>query len=198
MDVEKALETNVPRPDPEKWVSEHGDCLFRFAIVRVRKRELAEDLVQDTLLDGVRSLERFSGKSSERSWLVAILKHKIADHFRKGGRESCFTDMEFLKDEMSHKFEEGFWNHDLGPEAWQETEEVRYRDEFWQTMKTCLEKLPPRVAQVFLMREMDGAKSPEICRDLDISENNLWVMLHRARMALRECLEINWFGRGKA
>jgi RNA polymerase sigma-70 factor (ECF subfamily) len=65
-------------------------------------------------------------------------------------------------------------------------------------MRMCLDKLPPRVAQVFMMREMDGAKSKEICGDLNISESNLWVILHRARMALRECLEINWFGTGKA
>lgn len=198
MDAEKASETKAPRPDPEKWVEEHGDCLFGYAMTRVRKRELAEDLVQDTLLAAVRALDGFSGKSMERSWLVGILKHKIADHFRKDGRESSFTDMEFLKDEMSHQFEDGFWIHDLGPEAWQETEEVRYRGEFWQTMRLCLDKLPPRVAQVFMMREMDGAKSQEICGDLNISESNLWVMLHRARMALRECLEINWFGTGKA
>ncbi len=197
MNHEKAMESHQS-PDPEKWVGEHGDCLFRFAILRVRKRELAEDLVQDTLLDGVRSLAKFSGKSSERSWLVGILKHKIADHFRKSGRESSFTDMEFLKDEMSHKFEDGFWNHDLGPKDWQESEEVKYRDEFWMTMRMCLEKLPPRVAQVFMMREMDGAKTTDMCEDFNISQSNLWVMLHRARMALRECLEINWFENNKA
>jgi RNA polymerase sigma-70 factor, ECF subfamily len=191
-------ETSVMRLDPEKWVSEHGDCLFRFAMQRVRKAELAEDLVQDTLLAAVRALAGFSGKSSERSWLVGILKHKIVDHFRKSGRETSFTDMEFLKDEMSHKFENEFWNHDIGPQAWQETEAVKYSGEFWQTMRSCLAKLPPRVAQVFMMREMDGVKSTEICEGLEISDGNLWVMLHRARMALRECLEINWFGPEKS
>jgi RNA polymerase sigma-70 factor (ECF subfamily) len=129
---------------------------------------------------------------------VGILKHKIVDHFRKSGRETSFTDMDFLNDEMSHKFENGFWNHDLGPQDWRQREEVRHSSEFWQTMGGCLAKLPPRVAQVFMLREMDGIRSSDICADLEISESNLWVMLHRARMALRECLEIHWFGSEKA
>jgi RNA polymerase sigma-70 factor (ECF subfamily) len=191
-------ETISSRLDPAQWVGEHGDCLFRFAMQRVRKTELAEDLVQDTLLAAVRAIDGFSGKSSERSWLVGILKHKIVDHFRKSGRETSFTDMDFLNDEMSHKFENGFWNHDLGPQDWRQREEVRHSSEFWQTMGGCLAKLPPRVAQVFMLREMDGIRSSDICADLEISESNLWVMLHRARMALRECLEIHWFGSEKA
>lgn len=183
----------VPQADPERWVDEHGECLYRFALLRVRKPEVAEDLVQDSLLAAVRTVENFAGRSTERSWLVGILKNKIADHFRKVGRETSFTDMQFLEDEMSHKFENGFWNHDIGPKDWQESEAVAYRGEFWQTMRGCLDKLPPRVADVFMMREMDGTDSPEICETLKISQSNLWVMLHRARMALRECLEMNWF-----
>jgi RNA polymerase sigma-70 factor (ECF subfamily) len=187
-----------PQADPSRWVDEHGECLFRFALMRVRKPEIAEDLVQDSLLAAVRTVENFAGRSSERSWLVGILKNKIADHFRKLGRETTFTDMEFLDDEMSHKFESGFWNHDAGPKDWQESEAVTYRGEFWQTMRGCLDKLPPRVADVFMMREMDGQDTLEICEALKISQSNLWVMLHRARMALRECLELNWFDKGRA
>jgi RNA polymerase sigma-70 factor, ECF subfamily len=96
---------------------------------------------------------------------------------------------------LSHKFEDGFWNHDIGPMEWQQNDAVTYRAEFWQTMHSCLDKLPPRVADVFMMREMDQQETSEICEALNISQSNLWVMLHRARMALRECLEINWFGK---
>lgn len=188
---------DAPKVDPGCWVDEHGDCLYRFALLRVRKPELAEDLVQDTLLAAVKAADNFTGRSSERSWLVGILKHKIVDHFRKQGRETPFTDMEFLHDEMSHKFEDGFWNHDIGPKDWQESEVVTYSGEFWQTMRRCMEKLPSRVASAFLMREMDDADTREICETLDISQSNLWVMLHRARMALRECLEVNWFGKSQ-
>jgi RNA polymerase sigma-70 factor (ECF subfamily) len=181
--------------DPTRWVDEHGDCLFRYALVRVRTPEAAEDLVQETLLAAVRSQEKFAGRSSERSWLCGILKNKIVDYYRKLGRETTFTDLEFLKDEFSGKFvEEGWWLHVNGPKEWRpESDEVMHKDEFWQTMRACLGKLPPRVGDVFMLREMEDVPSKEICRTLNITESNLWVMLHRARMALRECLEMNWF-----
>lgn len=190
------VEGSSRKADPGRWVDDHGEILYRFALTRVRRPEVAEDLVQDTLMAAVRSVEGFSGRASERNWLFGILKNKIADHFRKLGRETSFTDLKFLDDELSHKFEEGgFWNHELGPVEWQKTEAVVYREEFWAVMRACLGKLPPRVADVFPMREMDDADTESICGSLGISRNNLWVMLHRARMALRECLEMNWFGR---
>jgi RNA polymerase sigma-70 factor (ECF subfamily) len=102
-----------------RWVDDHGECLYRYALVRVRRPEVAEDLVQEALLAAVRGYEKFGGRSSERSWLVGILKNKIVDHFRKLGRETSFTDMEFLSDEFPEKFVSiGFWNHDLGPHEW--------------------------------------------------------------------------------
>jgi RNA polymerase sigma-70 factor (ECF subfamily) len=185
--------------NPERWVEEHGDPLFRYALVRVRTREVAEDLVQETLLSALRSRGKFAGQSSERSWLFGILKHKISDYFRTLGRETSFTDLESLADEFSEKFvPEGYWVHVKGPKEWKpEADEVMHRSEFWQTMRACLDKLPKRIANVFMLREMEDVESKEICSMLSISESNLWVMLHRARMALRECLEINWFNREK-
>lgn len=187
--------TATTRADPERWVEEHGDCLYRYALLRVRRLEIAEDLVQETFFAAVRTSSNFRGKSSERSWLCGILKNKICDHFRKLGRETCFTDLEFLDDELSHKFvPQGFWNHEAGPLEWKpEAEVVMHRTEFWATFRDCLAKLPERVANVFMLREMEEMETQQICRDLNISPNNLWVMLHRARMALRECLEMNWF-----
>ena len=181
--------------NPERWVDEHGDVLYRYALARVRKPDIAQDLVQETLLAAMRSHERFAGQSSVRSWLCGILKHKLADYYRKLGRETSFTDLEFLMDECADRFvPEGFWVHMTGPKEWRpESDEVMHRDDFWQTMRDCLSKLPDRIAAVFMMREMDEVESKEICLTLSISENNLWVMLHRARMALRECLAINWF-----
>ena len=178
-----------------RWVDDHGECLYRYALVRVRKPEVAEDLVQETFLAAVRGYDKFGGRSSERSWLVGILKNKIVDRFRKLGRETSFTDTEFLSDEFSEKFVSiGFWNHDLGPHEWKpEPDAVMHRTEFWQVMGDCLSKLPEKIRAVFTMREMDEVPSKEICAILSISDSNLWVMLHRARMALRECLEMNWF-----
>ncbi len=181
--------------DPERWIDDHGDVLYRYALARVRKPELAQDLVQETLLAAMRGYEKFGGQSSVRSWLCGILKHKICDWYRKAGRETSFTDMEFLADECADKFvPEGYWIHMTGPKEWRpEADEVMHRDEFWQTMRDCLGKLPERTASVFMLREMEEVESKEICKMLAISESNLWVMLHRARMALRECLAVNWF-----
>ena len=181
--------------DPERWVDEHGDCLYRFALTRVRKEEVAEDLVQETLLVAVRTHEKFGGRSSERSWLVGILKNKVCDYYRKLGRETNFTDLEFFSDEHSDRFDgENYWIHERGPSDWKpEGEEAMKRAEFWQTIQGCLAKLPDRIATVFTMREIDDVPSKEICAILNISEANLWVMLHRARMALRQCLEATFF-----
>jgi RNA polymerase sigma-70 factor (ECF subfamily) len=191
-----AAVSELGQTNPEHWVDEHGDCLYRYALIRVRNPDVAEDLVQETLLAAVRSYDKFRARSSERSWLCGILKNKVCDYFRKRGRETSFTDLEFLNDEMTHKFvEQGFWNHDLGPKEWKPAaDEVMERGEFWLTLRSCLGKLPPRVADVFMLREMEEQDTPEICDALRISQSNLWVMLHRARMALRECLEILWYG----
>jgi RNA polymerase sigma-70 factor (TIGR02943 family) len=180
---------------PAAWVDEHGDVLYRYALARVRKPDVAQDLVQETFLAAMRGHEKFAGQSSVRSWLCGILKHKLCDYYRKLGRETSFTDLEFLDDECAEKFvPEGYWVHMNGPKEWKpEADEVMHRDEFWQTMRDCLAKLPERVATVFMMREMDEIESKEICATLSISDSNLWVMLHRARMALRECLAMNWF-----
>jgi RNA polymerase sigma-70 factor (ECF subfamily) len=188
-----ASSTNV---NPDTWVDEHGDSLYRYALVRVRRPEVAEDLVQETLFVAVRTHAKFRGSSSERNWLYGILKNKIFDYFRKLAQEVSFTDLEFLENEMFHKFIDQGWNHELGPAEWKPDPEAALdRKEFWKMFGSCLDKLPARVAAVFVLREMEQMDTAQICEVLRISQNNLWVMLHRARMALRECLELNWFQR---
>ncbi|MBV9489111.1 MAG: sigma-70 family RNA polymerase sigma factor [Verrucomicrobia bacterium] len=190
-----ASELAPQQANPDRWVDDHGDCLYRYALIRVRNQEAAEDLVQETLLTAMRQVDTFGGHSSERGWLFGILKHKICDRFRTLGRETNFTDLEFFRDERSDRFDgEGHWIDQRGPVDWKpEGEQALKCDEFWQAMQAALDRLPPRVAQVFMLREMDGVPSKEICAMLSISEANLWVMLHRARMALREDLEVNFF-----
>ena len=181
---------------PETWLAEHGDCLYRTALMRVRNPDIAADLVQDTLLAALRTTEKFGGRSSVRTWLLGILKHKISDHFRKLGRETNFTDLAFFKDEQHEKFDDAdFWNSDSrGPRAWDSGgEEALIRAEFLTALQACLGKLPERISAVFLMREMDDEPCPAICETLGVSSSNLWVMLHRARMALRSCLEGTYF-----
>ena len=187
--------------DPERWVEEHGDYLFKFALVRLRNATRAEDLVQETFLAALKGGDKFAGRSAEKSWLVGILKHKILDYYRKAGRETAFTDLDFYCDEESDRFIQdgifkGGWIHELGPMEWSPDLGASLDSEaFWQTFRDCSNKLPKNISTVFTMREVDGVESKEICRLLNISENNLWVMLHRARMALRRCLEMNWFGK---
>ena len=203
---------NAPAPpsparlsDPERWVEEHGDYLFKFALARLRDVTKAEDVVQETFLAALKGGQSFAGRSAEKSWLVGILKHKIMDYFRKAGRETSFTDLEFYSDEESDRFVpdglfKGGWIHDagrdLGPMEWSSDPGASLDSQaFWKAYHDCSSKMPKNVAAVFTMREVDGVESKEICTLLDISENNLWVMLHRARMALRRCLETNWFGK---
>ena len=184
-----------PPHDADAWLDEHGDALFRYAMARVRTRETAEDLVQDTLLAALRG--RFDGRSSVRTWLTGILKNKIIDHYRKKGRETPFTDLGSGADTNSGKFDaEGYWDHDLGPREWTPpSDEVLHREEFWQVLRQCLDKLPPRMAEVFRLRVVEEVPSPEVCEVAHVSENNLWVLLHRARAGLRDCFEHNWFDR---
>jgi RNA polymerase sigma-70 factor (ECF subfamily) len=179
---------------PEDWVDSHGDALFRFALIRVRKTEVAEDLVQETFLAALKDRSPYASGSAQLTWLTGILRHKIADHFRKKAREASFADLGFCEGEFGEKFQNGFWNHDLGPKDWgQDPAAAVESGEFLQTLDNCLHKLPERVAAVFNLSEMDETPSREVCTILCISESNLWTMLHRARMALRECLEKNWF-----
>jgi RNA polymerase sigma-70 factor (ECF subfamily) len=186
--------------DPERWVELHGDYLFKYAMTRLRDSTKAEDAVQETFLAALKGGKAFAGWSAEKSWLVGILKNKICDYYRRASRETPFTDLEFYSDEESGRFVakgvfKGAWIHDLGPREWPHPGESLDKEEFWQTYRGCSGKLPKNVAAVFNLREVDDLNSKTICRMLDISERNLWVMLHRARMALRRCLEIHWFGK---
>lgn len=186
--------------DPERWVDEHGDYLFKFALARLRDATRAEDAVQETFLAALKGGKSFAGKSAEKSWLTGILKNKIYDHFRKASRETSFTDLQFYDAEEGDRFVheglgQGGWISELGPKDWGNAGESLDDELFWKTYRDCAGKLPEKVAAVFNLREVDGVASKEICAMLGISESNLWVMLHRARMALRRCLETNWFGK---
>ncbi len=180
--------------NPDGWLDEHGDYLFRYAVLRVRSAEVAEDLLQETLLAAFKARATFDGRATERTWLTGILKHKMHDYFRKLGRETSFTDLDFMSGELSRQFRNGFWDHDLGPKDWTPpADRTLENNEFWTVLDACLSKLPDKIGTIFQLREMDGLPGREICEMLQVSESNLWVMLHRARMALRQCLEMNWF-----
>jgi len=176
----------------------HGDYLFKYAITRLRDTARAEDAVQETFLAALKGAKSFAGRAAEKSWLVGILKNKIFDYYRAASRETSFTDLEFYSEEESDRFvaegaRQGGWIHELGPREWTNPGASLDNEKFWQTYQDCSSKLPKNIATVFNLRELDGIDSQEICAMLKITESNLWVMLYRARRALRGCLETNWF-----
>lgn len=196
-DVKTAAHSE-PLVDPEVWLDDHGDVLYRFALARLRNTAAAEDLVQETLLAALKAKDRFEGRASVRSWLVGILKNKLIDYFRKRSREISFSDLGFMSGEFGGRMQTGalmgeHWIAERGPQEWASPEASLTRAEFWSAFRSCADKLPDKIAGVFLMREVDGVASDEICEVFNISPGNFWVMLHRARLALRQCLEINWF-----
>lgn len=194
--MEKVKKLEPESIDPQVWVEEFGDYLFRFAQFRVRRREIAEELVQETFLAAWKGLDRFEGKSSLKTWLVTILKNKIMDHFRKASREhevsageNAENNDEWL-DSVFNRF--GIWRTLL--EEWKETPEGLVESQgFIEQVRNCLDKLPVKMKQVFTLRSIEELPTPEVCETMGISENNLWVILYRARMQLRACLDENWF-----
>ena len=189
--------------DPTVWVDEHGDYLFRYAVIRLRDETIAEDCVQETLLSAIQAIASYVGKSAERTWLTGILKHKIIDHFRKRSREVSFDISDTDLSEFDPTFTRddkwtGHWNDRLSPSNWlQSPDEALQESEFFGVLEQCMSKLPDRVAGVFSLREMDGLGTEEICEILQLSSGNFWVIMHRARMALRRCIEVNWFIRSR-
>jgi RNA polymerase sigma-70 factor (ECF subfamily) len=181
-----------------RWIDDHGDALYRFALVRVRNSDVAEDLVQETLLAALQGTYRETGPAAERNWMIGIIKHKIVDYFRRTAREplrefadSQSGDEDFLPD--------GHWKPAMAAiGGWPEKPDgLLERKQFWEALATCLEKLPPRAAQVFTLREMDEVETEEICRLLSLTPTNLGVILHRARKQLRNCLSGRYFGRSQ-
>ena len=172
----------------------HRPYLLRVAVLQLRDNTLAEDVVQETLLAALQSESGFSGKSSVKTWLTGILKHKIVDAIRRKTREPAFAmlDEECQIDDFDALFDEtGHWENP--PADWGDPESQLSRQQFFDVMQFCLEKLPPNTGRVFMMREVLELETHEICKELTITSTNLWVILYRARMALRQCLEQHWF-----
>lgn len=183
----------APEFDPEEWVDQHGDLLFSFALPRVRNRDIAADLVQETFLAGIKGLDSFKGQSSIRTWLVGILKNKIIDHYRKSSREIT-SDLPFETDRPFLEAGEwrGHWNDGAGPQKWSEPSKAAELNELRQKLQTCIDDLPARLAHLYTMREIDAMSTEEICNRMDVTATNLGVLMHRARAQLRRCLENYW------
>jgi RNA polymerase sigma-70 factor (ECF subfamily) len=194
------LKSSSSLSDPKEWVAKHGDALFGFALRYVSDRTVAEDLVQECLLGALKARTSFSGSSSERTWLIGILKNKVMDHFRKSGRETPLNEPEQISDTDDTDYittghDYGTWQPNQKPKAWSvDPNDPVEQKQFWEHLKRCLEGLDQRLAKVYNMRDIQEIEYDEVCNVLAVTPTNLRVMLHRARKMMRHCLETNWIG----
>jgi RNA polymerase sigma-70 factor (TIGR02943 family) len=179
--------------NPVLWLEKYGDYLFGFALSRLHDAAAAEDLVQETLLAAWRSTESYAGSSSLKTWLTAILKHKILDYYRRAARQNSFGESAngaSPKTVVAESFRRDF----AAPNVWRETPQTLLEnEEFRRVLRASLAAMPKNLAAVFTLREIEGLDGKEICRILNLSPNNFWVLLHRARLNLRQALQSNWF-----
>lgn len=181
---------------PNKWVELHSDYMYQFAYSRISDHEMAKDLVQETFLSALKAMSNFQGRSNERTWLTAILKRKIIDHYRKinSVKGQAEINMSFYQEGEK----KGEWLEEMVPQSWENDAETSMEtDELRKVIDFCIDYLPEKYAMVFRMRTVQQFETDEICKELDISSSNLWVMIHRARTQLRKCLENNWFNSEK-
>lgn len=177
--------------NPNKWIDLYSDYLYNYTISRVNDREVAQDLVQDTFFAGLKSMKNFKGESSERTWLISILKRKIIDYYRKinSNKGQAEVRMSFNTEE-----DEGDWLEERVADPFDKTaEDAMENTELGDAIYNCLSKLPEKQALVFRLKTIEGQDTEVICNELNITASNLWVIIHRARTAMAECLKENWF-----
>jgi RNA polymerase sigma-70 factor (ECF subfamily) len=184
-------------------IESHRSYLVRFALAQLRDGEAAEEAVQEALLAALESVGTFDGRSSLRTWLTSILRFKIVDLQRRASRERARADV----GERAAAPEDDSWLDDFfdegghwraAPQAWNDPESALEQRRFWEAFEKCLAGLPAAAGRVFFRREVLGDETEAICEDEGITANNCWVIMHRARLALRSCLEATWFGREAA
>lgn len=180
-----------PPLDPERWLDDHGDTLFRFARLQVHSDEQAEELVQDTLVAALTAADAYAGRATERTWLIGILKRKIVDHYRSKRRDPVAQGSIPPGAEEDAFDRRGLWRD--GPARWGSATRAPGADpEFWAAFTHCKSLLPQTLADAFVLREIAELPTETICQVLGVTPNNLWTMLHRARARLRACLEQTW------
>lgn len=180
--------------DPSNWVNEYADYLYAYAITRINDEEQARDLVQEVFLAGLQSKSRFAGNSSERTWLTAIMKNKIIDIYRKKSsrfKTEGIDNGEYLETDFFN--EDGHWKPEHYPQQFGiEQADPLHQKEFYQILQKCMNKLPALWISVFTMKHLDDEPTDTVCTELRISQSNYWVIIHRAKLNLRACLQKNW------
>ena len=183
--------------DPHRWLADHGDYLFRVARRQLHSDELAEDAVQETLLAALSAQARYSGDASPRTWLTGILKHKVVDLIRRNVREVEIPRDEEGEEAVNRLFrQDGHWAEPFRP--WGNPQAEAELSQLRRVLDECADRLKPVMAQVFSLREVAGMDTEEICKELNITPTNCWVLLHRARVFMRQCLELNGFSKAGA
>jgi RNA polymerase sigma-70 factor (ECF subfamily) len=184
------INTNL---EPSRWVETYGDYLYSYAYYRVSSVEIAKDLVQETFLSALKSKDNFKGKSSEKTWLISILKRKIVDHYRKQSRVKEDSSEDKGSPFIKEGLKEGQWQGERVPLNWeQEGIDAMDRKEFYKILDYCMSLLPEKWASVFRLKIFEELSSPKICKEMGITSSNFWVIMHRARLRLRECFEHKW------
>ena len=182
--------------DPHQWVSKYADYLYCYAISRVNEEEQARDLIQETFLAALEKIDKFEGRSSESTWLTAILKNKIVDIYRKKSSGLAKrTDVLHAEQEQHDFFDEadGHWNPVHIPRLFGlEEQDTILNKEFVRILQACMQKLPALWLAVFTMKHMEDQPTEIICSDLKVTPSNFWVIIHRAKLNLRACLQKNW------
>lgn len=184
--------TNKHILNPNKWIELHADYLYNYTISRINNKDLAKDIIQDTFFAALKAKDNFQGKASERTWLISILKRKIIDHYRKinSAKGKAEVKMNFYSDGDR----EGEWIEERVPSSWKnEVERNIENNELNLALEKCISDLPEKYAMVFRMKTIQQFETEEICKELEITSSNLWVIIHRARTQLRKCMEDSWF-----
>jgi RNA polymerase sigma-70 factor (ECF subfamily) len=175
-------------PEADEWLNQYGDALYGYALNRLGRPHDAEEAVQETMLAALEGRGDFQGRSHPRTWVMGILKRKVADRLRAAAREERGIDL----DDLDAWFDaRGKWRK--SPRRWDDPAAAAERSEFWTVVRGCLARLPARMGEAFLLRSLNEEAPADVCRALGISSANLWVLLHRARLQLVRCLERRWF-----
>ena len=177
--------------NPGSWVDKYSDYLYNYTIVRVNDHEIAQDLISETFLAGLKSKDNFKGEASERTWLISILKRKIIDHYRKINSNKGKAE---VRVSYSDTESEGDWLEERVSDPFDKTaEDTMENEELGMAIFGCLDGLPEKQATIFRMKTIDGFDTETICNEFQITPSNLWVIIHRARKAMADCLEKSWF-----
>lgn len=177
--------------DPNRWIELYSDYLFHYTISRVNDREIAKDIVQDTFFAGLKSMKNFKGEANERTWLISILKRKIIDYYRKINSKKGQAEVRLTYNTNEN---EGDWLEErVEDEGYLNALDILENSELGDAIYECMGKLTNKQAKVFKMKTILNYDTQTICNELNITTSNFWVLIHRARTAMAECMEKNWF-----